>query len=51
MRILPLEEGDLGDVANLTGVLVIVEFEVLEVFLERVAHDDLVIQDLLQLIV
>ena len=49
VRILPLEEGDLRDVADLASILVIVEFEVLKVFLERMTHDNLVIKDFLKL--
>ena len=43
------EEGDLRDVTNLTLVLVLVEFEVLEVFFQRMSDNNLVVQNLLKL--
>ena len=43
------EEGDLRDVTNLTLVLVLVEFKVLEVFFQRMSDNNLVVQNLLKL--
>ena len=45
----PLKKRDLRDVPDFAGVLVFVELEMLEVFLERVADDDLAVQNFLEL--
>ena len=44
-----LEEGDLGDVADLARVLILVQLQVLKVFLQRMAHYNFVVEDFLQL--
>ena len=44
-----LEEGDLGDVADLTSVLVLVKLQVLKVFLQRMANYNFVVENFLQL--
>lgn len=47
--VLAHKERDLRDVPDFASVLILVEFEMCEVFLERVADNDFVVQNFLQL--
>ena len=45
----PFEERNLRDVPNLASILILVQLQMSEVFLQRVANHNLVVEDLLQL--